>query len=110
MQYAQYNLIDLGYCATVAGIDPLPEIWGLSNQGEESFEHKGITGYPVSHTWMTEKGGKVLALFDGSPDEGGVEVAEADVIAKLMADYGYPAETTLGADGKPVTPETQTLI
>lgn len=30
----------------VAGIDPLPEIWGLSNRDEERFEHKGYQGYP----------------------------------------------------------------
>ena len=52
MQHAEYILIDHGYRAPEAGIDPIPEIWGLSNQGEERFEHKGITGYPTTHVWM----------------------------------------------------------
>lgn len=105
MSCFEYLLTDMEYFAPDAGIDPLPEIWGLSNVGDEKFEHKGITGYPITHSWMIEKGGKVLALFEGSPDEGGTEIPEAEVVAKLIADYGFPQGTTMGADGLPVVPE-----
>lgn len=105
MPYSEYVLTDVGYRAPVAGIDPLPEIWGLSNTDEEAFEHSGTTGYPTTHSWIFERDGKALAMFDGSPDEGGVEIADADVLVKLIADYGFPPETVVGDDGLPVVPE-----
>jgi hypothetical protein len=105
MIYAQYTLTDLGYRAPLAGIDPLPEIWGLSNRDEEVFEHKGYQGYPDSHVWMAEHEGRVLAAFDGELDAGGTPVPAEDVPALLIADYGWPAGTTLGADGLPVAAE-----
>ncbi len=104
MKYAQYTLTDLGYRAPVAGIDPLPEIWGLSNRDEERFEHKGFAGYPATHVWMTEHGGRVLAAFEGEPDAGGTEIAAADVVALLEAEYGWPQGSRL-VDGIPTGPE-----
>ncbi len=105
--WIEYEIEDKGFFApSVPGVNPLPEISGLSNQGDEQFFHKGFSGYPTKHTWMAELSGiKVLALFDDEPDEGGVEIAEADVLAKLKADYGFPQETAMGHDGLPVVPE-----
>ena len=105
MIYTQYTLTDLGYRAPVAGIDPLPEIWGLSNRDEERFEHKGFQGYPQTHAWMAEHDGRVLAAFEAEQDAGGVPVPAEDVPSLLMADYGWPAGTALGADGLPVAVE-----
>jgi len=104
MKYAQYTLTDLGYRAPVAGIDPLPEIWGLSNKDEERFEHKGFAGYPTTHVWMAEHGGRVLAAFEAEPDAGGTPVPAEDVPALLMADYGWPEGSRL-VDGIPTWPE-----
>ena len=104
MIYAEFQLNNLGYIAPIAGIDPLPEIWGLSNEGEEKFEHKGVVGYPTTHSWMIERDSKVLALFDEYPDMGGIEVPETEVLAKLINEYGFSPNTTLGSDGKPAGP------
>ena len=86
MGYAEYTLTDHGYDdPSTDSVEPLASIEGRDNITQK-FIHRGITGYPTTHKWMTERNGKVLALFDGTPDEGGTEIAEADVLDKLKAD------------------------
>lgn len=104
MKYYRFVLVDLGYMAPVAGIDPLPEIWGLSNKNEETFVHKGFSGYPGSGEIITEKTGTVLVAFADAaevPEEG---VLVDDPLHELIVEFGWPDDTTIGDDGKPVAP------
>ncbi len=104
-QCAEYTLEDHGWDdPNTDPVEHLETIEGRDNV-DQKFIHNGVTGYPENHVWMFEGNGTVLALFEGTPDEGGVEIAEADVLAKLVNEYGFPAETTMGADGLPVVPE-----
>lgn len=103
MQYAIYALIDHGYVNADTG-EVLESIAGLDNQTVR-IAHQGMTGYPSTGTILADNGAACLAAFDGDPDDGGTAVAEADVPVLLVADYGWPEGTEMGADGLPVAPE-----
>ncbi len=102
--FAEYTLVDHGWDDPNADpVEHLETIEGRDNV-DQKFIHNGVTGYPENHVWMFEGNGTVLALFDGTPDEGGVEIAEAEVLDRLISSYGFPLGTTLGEDGKPIVP------
>lgn len=107
MKYYRFALEDLGYMAPIAGIDPLPEIWGLSNKDEETFVHKGISGYPNSGEILTEKPDAVLVMFEDNAEvpEGGVLID--DLLHVLVIEFGWSDDTQLGEDGRPVTAEVK---
>ncbi len=112
MRYIECALTDLGY--HVFAIDGPGEIWGLDNIadefGDRRFEALPATGYPANALMCIDAPGdiktKTMAILpDGAePPEGGTEIAAADVVDLLLAEYGWPEGTTLVA-GVPVAPE-----
>ena len=105
MRYAEYALTDLGYRLVETGL-PLPEIWGLDNIDDQRFEHVGVAGYPPSALMCLDRPDRstTLAIFDGAAlPEGVTEILAVDVVALLVAEYGWPEGTTL-VDGLPVRP------
>jgi len=120
MQYAEFTITDSGYSLVSGDVNPLGEIWGLSNtmgtdpdtgeEYDERFAHNGYEGYPDGAAWLVEQRNdigpvKVLAAFDGDAPDGGTTVAEEDVAALLISDYGWPEGVTLQGAALPVVQE-----
>jgi hypothetical protein len=118
MQYKRVPLADKGY-SMVDGNVSLEGVSGLKNkviiedefEDDQRFYHRGYEGFPDTsdctvHMMImrTEAPFSGLYIFEGNIP-GGTEIAEADVLAALIAEFGFPAGTTLGADGLPVVPE-----
>ena len=103
MNYAEYPLTDRGYEAPNASLNPVADIWGLDNVKDEIFVHKGITGYPANAVTCFDApgGSKTLAVFDGPIADGGTEIGEGDLVALLVADYGWPAGMYIDNSGLP---------
>lgn len=122
IEYAEYNVFDNGFGLVSGEVSPLGEIWGLSNrlitdpdtgeQYDERFTHLGYTGYPEGAAWLVEQRDgtgpvKCLAAFEGAAPAGGTAVAEEDVVALLISDYGWPEGVTLRGAALPVAPEAE---
>lgn len=113
MQCAEYQLVDRGYYLEALG-GPADEIWGLDNMvadgDDQRFHHLGVSGYPegaiVYYDAPGEKKTKTLAIFeDGAVlPEGGTEILAGEVVARLVAEYGWPTGSRL-VDGMPTGPE-----
>lgn len=109
MRYREYVLTDRGYY--VAALEGPGEIWGLDNMvvdgDDQRFHHLAYSGYPDGGLMAIDRPDKsrCLAVFpDGATlPAGGMEILAADVVALLVADYGWPESTTL-VDGLPVWP------
>lgn len=104
MQYFEYQLTDMGYDdPRTDPVEHIESIEGRDNKAQP-FVHNGVVGYPAGALRCIDSldRTKTLALFNGVPGEGGAEVAEVDVLNKLKADYGFPPETIMGADGLPM--------
>jgi len=116
MQYAEYALTDKGYLVETLGGPG--EIFGLDNRvvDEDGFEddqrflHLGVEGYPAGALVCYDAPGsvktKTLAIFEDGVTlpEGGTDIPAADVVALLVAEYGWPEGATL-VGGLLVTPE-----
>lgn len=123
MNYGEYIITDNRFGLVSGDVSPLGEIWGLSNMkgvdpdtGEdydERFIHLGYTGYPDGAAWIVERRDEsgqpvqVLAAFDGTAPAGGTAVAEEDVPALLVSDYGWPEGVVLQGAALPVVPEAE---
>lgn len=116
MRYVEYLLVDRGFFVTALG--GVGEVWGLDNrvtdeegfEDDQTFRHLGVDGYPDGRLFSVDRPGqaktKCLAFFadDAEPPQGGTEILAADVVALLVAEYGWPVGTTM-VDGMPVAPE-----
>ncbi len=107
MEYKEFTITDNGYALTKDNC-PVEDISGLSNEGDERFYHCGCSGIPETAMatvhFVADRGSHMLFAFVGTLDDG-VDVAQADVLAKLKAEYGFPSETTIGDDGRPIVPK-----
>ena len=106
MRYLECDLMDRGYVDVQGAL--LQSIDGLTNVGDESFRHLGYSGYPANALaqWERPDKSRCVAVFaDGEElPEGGTEIAAADMVALLVADYGWPAGSRL-VDGMPMGPD-----
>ena len=116
MRYGEYPLIDQGFHVNALGGPG--EIYGLDNrvvdddgyEDDQRFWHIPVEGYPEGALCCYEVPGQVktktLAIFEYGVQlpEGGTEIAAADVVALLEAEYGWPAGSRL-VDGMPMGPE-----
>lgn len=114
MIYCEFVVQNMGYVSPSASAPTLNpvEIWGLDNGPDEEFAHLGYD-YPaelsdVTVHWREERGGPtddkhILIAYEGDALSIGTDVAETDVVALLVADYGWPEDTTL-VDGLPHNP------
>lgn len=102
----RFNLTEKLYRDPRAGriVDPK----GRRNRpGVDPFEGGGHEGYPddlpkgAVRSWQ-QRDTNLLILVDGAIPQKGQLVSKATALESLKRDIGLPADTTLGADGKPV--------
>lgn len=116
MKFAEYPLTDHGFYVEALGGPG--EIWGLDNmrttdedgfEDDQRFRHLGVSGAPegalrcIDAPRLTKT--KTLAIFEDGAElpQGGTEIAAADVVALLEAEYGWPEGSRL-VDGMPTGP------
>ena len=122
VNYAEFDVSNRGFGLVSGEVVPLVEIWGLTNTikidpdtgevSDERFTHLGHVGYPEGAAWLVEQRDasgpvKCLAAFDGPAPAGGTAVAEEDVVALLISDYGWPEGVTLQGTALPMVPEAE---
>ncbi|MGE4292484.1 MAG: hypothetical protein AB7E32_09770 [Desulfovibrio sp.] len=90
------------------------EIALLDNGPGEEFTHLGydypdLSGATVRLAVEADDGPttdkRLLVAYEGAELTEGEAVSAGNVPALLIADYGWPDGTTLGADGLPAAPE-----
>lgn len=113
MGYYECTLTDLGY-ENPHNNEAITDISGLDNRcacaedpghGCQCFKHRGVIGWPDVATAFCDEitGVSVICIAETAP-AGAVEMTEEQFLAKLMADYGWPEGTAMGADGRPHGP------
>lgn len=98
MEYRVYDLVDRGYASQdVPGVSPLPEIDGLDNRKGERFTHLGYV-YPEQGAIWAEQPGVAVIMYGDDLEDG---FLLDDPIGYIVAAWGWPEGSYIGADGLP---------
>jgi hypothetical protein len=105
MGYYECALTDLGFECPTTRVS-IADISGMDNHTPgQCFQHRGVTGYPdVPTSFSDEMPGVSVICIAADLPSGANELTEEQFVAKLIADYGWPIGTTMGADGLPHGP------